>query len=83
ETVTPARVEVDRRGFLSRMTEEVLKRRLYFKHLKKRFEEDRVEHRWCEQRNQVLKMVLVCIYGYSGCFANRFNNVSAYEEINR
>ena len=28
-------------------------------------------------------MVLVCIYGYSGCFANRFSNVTLYEEINR
>ncbi|MEM1507888.1 MAG: DNA polymerase domain-containing protein [Candidatus Bathyarchaeia archaeon] len=37
----------------------------------------------CEQRQKALKGILVCIYGYSGCFANRFGNIACYEEINR
>jgi len=83
ETVTPAHVDRTRQGFLSELTRRVVDRRLRFKRLKKEFPRGSREWRYCEQRNTVLKEILVCIYGYSGCFANRFNNVSLYEEINR
>lgn len=38
---------------------------------------------WCEQRQLALKEVLVCDYGYSGCFANRFGNLVTYQTINQ
>ncbi|MEM3079441.1 MAG: DNA polymerase domain-containing protein, partial [Thermoproteota archaeon] len=83
ETASPNRVRTDKEGFLPQLTRNHLERRLYFKHLKKKFPENSQEWLWCDQRQKALKGILVCIYGYSGCFANRFNNVACYEEINR
>ncbi len=82
ETVTPTDVDLSRRGFLSEVVGTVLDRRLRFKHLRKRFPRENEEYGWCDQRQKALKSVLVCIYGFSGCFANRFNNVAAYNMIN-
>lgn len=83
ETVTPYFIDRTKKGFLGELTQKFLERRLYFKHLRKRYAKNSQEWLWCEQRQHALKAILVCIYGYSGCFANRFNNVTAYEEINR
>ncbi|RLI37332.1 hypothetical protein DRO66_04030 [Candidatus Bathyarchaeota archaeon] len=82
ETVTPTHVDRSRQGFLGGVVKVVLDRRLWFKHLRKKFRKNSDEYRWCDQRQKALKCVLVCIYGFSGCFANRFNNVVAYNEIN-
>jgi DNA polymerase elongation subunit (family B) len=82
ETVTPTHVDKTRQGFLGAVVKTVLDRRLYFKHLRKKFPKRSKGYRWCNQRQKALKRVLVCIYGFSGCFANRFNNVAAYNEIN-
>ncbi|MFH0748631.1 MAG: DNA polymerase domain-containing protein [Candidatus Bathyarchaeota archaeon] len=82
ETVTPNNVDKTRKGFLGEVVKIVLDRRLNFKHLRKEFPKNSEEYRWCEQRQKALKRILVCIYGFSGCFANRFNNVAAYNEIN-
>jgi DNA polymerase elongation subunit (family B) len=82
ETVTPTHVDRTRPGFLGAVVQTVLDRRLRFKHLRKQFPKESAAYRWCEQRQTALKCVLVCIYGFSGCFANRFNNVAAYNEIN-
>src|SRR5438552_15130635 len=51
--------------------------------MKKSFEKGSNEWIWCEQRQQAGKMILVCIYGTSGCCWNRYGNVLAFEEINR
>jgi DNA polymerase elongation subunit (family B) len=83
ETATPNFIRTDRRGFLSYLTKKYLERRLNFKHLRKKFPKDSKEWLWCQQRQTALKGILVCIYGYSGCFANRYNNVVCYEQINR
>jgi DNA polymerase elongation subunit (family B) len=82
ETVTPNHVDKTRQGFLGEVVRTVLDRRLRFKRLRKRYPKDSQEHRWCDQRQKALKSVLVCIYGFSGCFANRFNNVAVFNEIN-
>jgi DNA polymerase elongation subunit (family B) len=83
ETVTPDHIRKDCKGFLPSLTEACLKRRLHFKHSRKRFPDTSREQVWCEQRQTALKGILVCIYGYSGCFANRFSSVSCYEQVNR
>ena len=83
ETATPNLIRTDSKGFLPELTKTILNRRLYFKHLRKNFPEDSNERLWCEQRQTALKGILVCIYGYSGCFANRFSSVTCYEEVNR
>jgi DNA polymerase-2 len=83
ETVKPKGIDESKKGFLGELTQKYLKRRLYFKHLRKRYPQNSREWLWCDQRQTTLKGILVCIYGYSGCFANRFSNVLAYEEINK
>ena len=82
ETVTPTSVDRTRQGFLGEVVRIVLYRRLRYKHLRREFPKNSEEYEWCDQRQKALKMVLVCIYGFSGCFANRFNNVATYNEIN-
>lgn len=72
-----------RDGLLRAVALEALNRRLYFKHLKQRLSKGNREWLWCDQRSKALKGILVCIYGYSGCFANRFGNITTFEEINR
>ena len=75
-------MDKSRQGFLGEVVKIVLARRLRYKHLRKEFPKNSKEYAWCDQRQKALKSVLVCIYGFSGCFANRFNNVAAYNEIN-
>ena len=83
ETVSSTGIDQSRRGFLPCLVETVLARRLHFKHLREKFPSGSREWRLCDNRQRALKNILVCIYGYSGCFANRFGNVRCYEEINR
>lgn len=37
----------------------------------------------CEQRADTLKKILVCLYGITGSYWNRYGNVLAFEQINR
>jgi len=69
-------------GLLGVVAREPLERRLYFKHLKRRLPAGSLAWLWCDRRQRALKEILVCIYGYSSCFANRFGNVATFEEVN-
>jgi DNA polymerase elongation subunit (family B) len=83
ETVTEDGVDQTRPGFMSRFTGPTLERRFRFKHMMKQLPHNSKEWNWCEQRQASLKLMLVVIYGYSGCYANRFANVQVFQEINR
>jgi len=83
ETVTPEGVKASADAILPYVTKSFLERRLYFKGLKGNYAEDGPEWNACEQRQQSLKLILVCLYGTSGCCWNRFGNVLCFEEINR
>ena len=83
ETVTADGVTKSKEGMLPNLTEQFLQRRLNFKHMKKHFDEDTAEWLEYEQRDTLLKKLLVCLFGYSGSDLNRFGNVFAYREINR
>ena len=37
----------------------------------------------CEARLDILKQILVCLYGTSGSIWNRYSNVRVFEEINK
>ena len=58
-------------------------RRVYIKQLLKRFPNESIEANDCEQRADTLKKILVCLYGTTGSYWNRYGNVMAFEEINR
>jgi DNA polymerase elongation subunit (family B) len=83
ETVTEEGVDMSKPGFMGRFTGPTLERRFRFKHLRKTLPPESREWAWCEQRQASLKLMLVVIYGYSGCYANRFANVQVFQEINR
>jgi DNA polymerase I len=83
ETVTEEGVDQTRPGFMDCFTAPTLERRFRFKHMRKQFPQGSREWTWCEQRQTSLKLMLVVIYGYSGCYANRFANVQVFQEINR
>ena len=83
ETVTEDGVDTSRPGFMGLFTGPTLERRFKFKHMRKQLPPDSKEWMWCEQRQASLKLMLVVIYGYSGCYANRFANVQVFQEINR
>ncbi|MFQ5999079.1 MAG: DNA polymerase domain-containing protein, partial [Candidatus Bathyarchaeia archaeon] len=82
ETVKPNYVQKNGQGFLCKISEQILKRRLELKRSRADYPKDSEDWWYVEQRQLALKMILVCFYGYSGCFANKFNNVTLYEEIN-
>ena len=71
------------KGLLPSIVERFLKRRLYFKMLQKELPRDSTEYVYCEQRVNLLKNILVCLYGSTGSLWNRYGNVLAFEEINR
>jgi DNA polymerase elongation subunit (family B) len=77
------RSDEEHEGFLLAFTRDTLERRLYFKHLKKDLKDSPMEWFWCETRQQALKEILFCTYGYSGCWANKFGNMDTFMEINK
>lgn len=83
ETVTEEGIDTSKPGFMGGFMGEFLDRRLNLKHLRDTFPRDNDEWRWCEQRQAALKLMLVVVYGYSGCYSNRFANVRVFQEINR
>ncbi len=83
ETVTPSGVEKRKDALLPHITRSCLERRLRFKRLRNAFPKDTMEWVWCQQRQEALKMILVCLYGTSGCCWNRYGNVLCFEEINK
>jgi len=82
ETCTPNGTEYSCKGLLPRVAEAALERRLHFKHLRRSFPEGSPEYVYADQRQEALKMMLVVIYGYSGCTWNRFQYVPTFESIN-
>ena len=77
------RTERKSEGFLLDFTRDTLDRRLHFKHLRKNLEGEPEKWFWCETRQQALKEILFCTYGYSGCWANKFGNMDTFMEINK
>lgn len=72
-----------RKGLLPTIVERFLDRRLYLESLSKRCSEGNREYKWCQQRLDSLKNILVCLYGTTGSIWNRHSNVRVFEEINR
>ena len=58
-------------------------RRVCLKQLLKQLPSESIEVKDYEQRADILKNILVCLYGTTGSYWNRYGNVMAFEEINR
>jgi DNA polymerase elongation subunit (family B) len=51
--------------------------------LLRRFPGESTEANDYEQRADILKKILVCLYGTTGSYWNRYGNVLAFEQINK
>jgi len=83
ETVTEEGIDTSKPGFMGGFMSEFLSRRLKFKHDREKYVKGSEEWLWAQQRQAALKLMLVVVYGYSGCYSNRFANVRVFQEINR
>ena len=83
ETVTEEGIDLTKTGFMGSFMSEFLERRIDLKHERNKLAPNSDEWLWCQQRQAALKLMLVVVYGYSGCYSNRFANVRVFQEINR
>jgi DNA polymerase, archaea type len=83
ETVTEEGIDLTKTGFMGSFMSEFLERRIDLKHERNKLAPNSNEWLWCQQRQAALKLMLVVVYGYSGCYSNRFANVRVFQEINR
>ena len=58
-------------------------RRIYLKQFLKSQQPASILYSNCEARLDLLKQILVCLYGTPGSIWNRYSNVHVFEEINR
>lgn len=70
-------------ALLPSIVQELVKRRIYLRQFLKTEQSDNILYSNCEARIDVLKQILVCLYGTSGSIWNRFSNVKVFEEINK
>jgi DNA polymerase elongation subunit (family B) len=71
-------------ALLPAIMNEIVSRRIYLKRqLKEEHEPNSSLHDYCEMRLEILKQILVCLYGTSGSIWNRYSNVGVFEEINK
>ncbi len=70
-------------GILPQIVKQIVDRRVHIKRLLRWFPNESTEANDYEQRADTLKKILVCLYGTTGSYWNRYGNVMAFEEINR
>ena len=70
-------------AILPSIVEELVARRVYLKQLLKTQQPDSILYSYCETHLDILKQILVCLYGTSGSIWNRYSNVQVFEEINK
>ncbi len=70
-------------GILPRIVKQIIDRRVYIKEILRQLPSESVEASDYEQRADTLKQILVCLYGTSGSYWNKYGNVSAFEQINK
>jgi DNA polymerase elongation subunit (family B) len=83
ETVTKGVNDRIRMGVLPSIVSELISNRRYYRNLLNNLSPSNIEHEICTQRFNTLKKILVCLYGTTGSFWNKYGNVLAFEEINR
>ena len=70
-------------GILPQIVKQLVDRRIHFKQLLKKLPYESQEARHYEQRADTIKKILVCLYGTTGSYWNKYGNVSAFEAINK
>jgi hypothetical protein len=70
-------------AILPSIVQELVERRVYLKQILKIQQPDSLSYLNCGTRLDILKQILVCLYGTSGSIWNRYSNVRVFEQINR
>ena len=70
-------------GILPQIVKQILDRRVCIKQLLKQLPNESIEANDYEQRADTLKKILVCLYGTTGSYWNKYGNVLAFEKINK
>ena len=70
-------------ALLPSIVKELVSRRVHLKQFLKTQQPDSLLYSICEARLDILKQILVCLYGTSGSIWNRYSNVQVFEEINK
>lgn len=70
-------------AILPSIVQELVERRAFLKQILKTLRPDSLQFTSCEIRLNILKQILVCLYGTSGSIWNRYSNVRVFEEINK
>jgi DNA polymerase elongation subunit (family B) len=65
------------------IVKELIQRRVCFKQLVAQLPHDSIEANLCKERADTIKRILVCLYGTTGSFWNKFGSIQAFEQINR
>ena len=70
-------------GILPQIVKQLVSKRIHLKQSLKQLPCDSQEASHCEQRADTIKKILVCLYGTTGSYWNKYGNVSAFEAINK
>ena len=70
-------------GILPQIVKQLVSKRIHLKQLLKQLPSESQETSHCEQRADTIKKILVCLYGTTGSYWNKYGNVSAFEAINK
>ena len=70
-------------AILPSIVQELIAKRVHLKQFLKTRQSDSLLYSNCEARLDILKQILVCLYGTSGSIWNRYSNVRVFEEINK
>ena len=70
-------------GILPQIVKQLVSKRIHLKQLLKQLPSESKEANHCEQRADTIKKILVCLYGTTGSYWNKYGNVSAFEAINK
>jgi DNA polymerase elongation subunit (family B) len=72
----------NKRQILPQIVKQLVDRRTYLRQFLKQLPSESLEAKYCEERADTLKKILVCLYGTTGSYWNKYGNVAAFEEIN-
>src|ERR671919_1377696 len=78
---TDSRID-ERSAILPSIVQELVTKRVHLKQFLKTQQPDSFLYSCCEARLDMLKRILVYLYGTSGSIWNRYSNVKVFEEIN-
>ena len=70
-------------GILPQIVKKLVSKRIHLKQLLKQLPSESQEASHCEERANTIKKILVCLYGTTGSYWNKYGNVSAFEAINK